>query len=125
MLKDYRWKCPYSLCKYEILSYTEDSFDKRRSEHLEEHLKKLREEREERERRLSMHLPIEPDPVETDLDVLTINRGDLNFLKSRQIALDDKIEIDLSLPHAPEWGEEVKNWSRILERAWTSTDQKQ
>jgi len=121
MLSDYRWKCPYPTCKYEILSYTEDSFNHRRSEHLEEHLKKLREERLERERRLALHLPVEPDPeVKKNFDVLIVNRADLNFLKSRQIAVDENIQFDVNEPHTPQWGEEVKNWKRILERAWNS-----
>ena len=84
-LEDFRWKCPYSDCKYEILSYTQSSFDDRRSSHLNTHLQKMKEEREAREAKMGKLLP----GYSKDPNKLLLSRFDLEQFLVHHIGVDD------------------------------------
>jgi len=49
---------------------------------------------------------------------LRLNWADINFLRSRGIGLDEDTFYDKEAPYKNVEAREVKNWSKILERAW-------
>lgn len=93
-LGEYRWECPYRECKYSILSYTQSSFEQRKAEHLDKHLKKLREEREEREKKLTELLEPLGISFSKNPDKLHVSWYDVAFLTTRHIAIDEDIDWD-------------------------------
>lgn len=93
-LQDYRWECPYPDCKYSILSYTQTSFERRRTEHLEGHLKQSRQEREQREAKLAEALEPLGVSFRKNPEKLHVTWRDVEFLITRGIRIDEDIEWD-------------------------------
>lgn len=94
-MEEFRWECPYPSCPYSILSYTEDGFNKRRSDHLDGHLKKIREERLEREERLKkLGVKLADVIRSSNPDKLLLTMYDMEQFEIHKIKIDEDCIID-------------------------------
>jgi hypothetical protein len=109
-LKDYgengewRWECPYrhsAGCKYSILQYTDKGFEEKRTEHLDWHLKQMRDEREERakklkeeeDRKLKLYKPV-IEAAKKDINKLVLTLYDMQMFETHGIKIDEDCVID-------------------------------
>lgn len=109
----YEWKCPREGCKKFIVAYTEGGLRALAEEHIYQHM---------REDRLASDSPAVKSTVlfrPPDYNTLRLAAADIGFLKTRGVALDDKIVLDPSIKNRPT-NESLKQslWVQILDRAW-------
>lgn len=108
----YRWKCTHEGCRREIVSWSEVGLVRLRDMHTEDHEaedKVIREEREKRFKVLSTH---------RTYNYLELSWADINFLKTRGIAIDENVNYNKYMKHDPCYDTERKDWRQVLERAW-------
>ena len=108
----HEWSCPRPGCKKFIAAYTDSGLRALSEEHMEQH---LREDREAQKRAVALEY-IGP---KKNYDVLNLTLVDIGFLKTRGIAIDDGVELDLSIEPKPTTGEfPQRKWAAVLEKAW-------
>jgi len=114
-LGEHNWDCPRPGCRKFIMAYTEGGLRALTEEHISQHI------REDRENQKAREAAIEYVGPTRDYDVLDLSPEDVCFLKTRGIAIDDKIEINYA--HEPKPSKDSKLgqtlWARILDRAWS------
>jgi hypothetical protein len=105
----HRWSC--HRCRKYIVAFTAGGLAVLADEHMEQH---RREDKERGQMTMAMAV-FRPK----NYDVLSLTPEDFGFLKTRGIALDDKIEVDLTSERSPSEGElDQATWADILRRAW-------
>jgi hypothetical protein len=85
-MRKYTWECPRVGCKKFILSYTEHGLQIFVEQHKSDHAREDREQRENIGAVLDKRIP-------PDYNILKLTRKDIEFLKTRSIAVDENIEI--------------------------------
>jgi hypothetical protein len=95
------------------MAYTEGGLRALTDEHVQQHIREDRESQQTRDQAIEYIGP------RRDYDVLILSPSDLCFLKTRGIAVDDKIEIDYAYEPKPSGNSELgqKLWAKILDRA--------
>jgi hypothetical protein len=83
---NYYWKCPRVGCKKEVSSWTEKGMQNFKEMHEEEHAN------EDRENRIAYQKALETAPPK-NYNELLITHHDVNFLKTRGIAIDESMKI--------------------------------
>jgi hypothetical protein len=113
-LNDHTWNCPRIGCKKFVMAYTETGLRALTDEHIAQHI------REDREIQQARNMAIEYIGPRRDYDVLSLSQADVCFLKTRGIAIDDKIEIDYAYEPKPSGNSELGQglWAKTLNRAW-------
>jgi hypothetical protein len=114
-LGEHTWSCSHPGCKKFIMAYTEGGLRALTDEHVAQHV------REDRENQHIRDQAIEYIGPRRNHNILELTLADIGFLKTRGIALDDKIELDLA--HDPKPSSSIglgqRQWARILDRAWS------
>jgi len=104
------WTCPRLGCKKYILAYTQNGLNL----FIEEHLSQHRQEDRERGETVAAIVKFRPP----DYDTLRVTAIDIGFLKTRGIAIDDKIVFDPTIiPKLSKNELSQSRWSEILDRA--------
>lgn len=89
----FEWTCPRVGCKRQILAYTERGLRSISEMHIDQHIREDRDKLKDQNPEPKQETAIEKYKPR-DYDTLRITRADANFLKTRYIAIDDKIVIE-------------------------------
>lgn len=95
------------------MSYTETGMYKFKEEHMLQH------SREDKEILQAATEAIEYASPGRNYNNLQLTLIDMGFLKTRGIALDDQVELDLNDPKPSKTELHQGQWSRILNSAWS------
>jgi hypothetical protein len=81
----FEWHCPRLGCKKQIVAYTKRGMELLADEHIYQHTK------EDHANNLKPKINETQAYKSKDYDTLRLTRADIDFLKTRMIAIDDKI----------------------------------
>src|ERR1700693_1794569 len=94
MIESFTWHCPRLGCKKFIMAYTEAGLRSFSEDHIEQH---IREDRENNVQTAAISLFRGPK----NYNVLNLTGQDIAFLKTRGVAIDDKVQYDPCLEEKP------------------------
>jgi hypothetical protein len=134
MLDMISWTCPRVDCQKTVRAYSQIALTVLIDAHIRVHTRE-----DDKLKRIFQHNALDrvsklaepkPEPVvpmaiqmieqPKDYNVLKLSLTDIGFLKTRGIALDDKIELDLVTEYREAKTElDQVRWSRILNSAWS------
>jgi hypothetical protein len=108
----HEWNCPRPGCKKFIAAYTEGGIRALSEEHIDQH---IREDHEAQKRAVALEY-VGP---RKNYNILNVTLTDIGFLKTRGVAIDSGVELDLSIEPKPTTEElPQRKWAAALGRAW-------